>query len=145
MVNGKWLMRAHQLLTVNEADLLKQAREVALKIDAFLIVREQSVLSKLIALGGSMEQESFEVQVKVKVAEPDKLVQNMKRPEIEIDVYKHYHQYDEYYMFEDPSQGRLRFREDNLIDEKGEVENVRSRLTLLGQQREGEVTQDVLL
>ena len=145
MVNGKWLMRAHELLTLNEADLLTQAREVAQKIDAFLIVREQSVLSKLIALGGSMEQESFEVQVKVKITEPDKLVQEMKRPEIEINAYKHYLQYDEYFIFEDPSQGRLRFREDDLINEKGEVENVRSRLTLLGQQREGEIRPDVLL
>ncbi|MBK7452377.1 MAG: amidohydrolase family protein [Anaerolineales bacterium] len=145
MVNGKWLMRAHQLLTLNEADLLEQARELALKIDAFLIEREQSILSKLIALGGSMEQESFEVQVKVKVTEPDSLVQNMKRPEIEINAYKHYHQYDEYYMFDDPAQGRLRFREDNLINEKGDVENVRSRLTLLGQKREGEIGHDVLL
>ena len=145
MVNGKWLMRAHELLTLNEADLLTQAREVAQKIDAFLIVREQSVLSKLIALGGSMEQESFEVQVKVKITEPDKLVQELKRPEIEINAHKHYLQYDEYFLFEDPSQGRLRFREDDLINEKGEVENVRSRLTLLGQQREGEIGHDVLL
>lgn len=145
MVNGKWLMRAHELLTLNETDLLKQAREVAQKIDAFLIVREQSVLSKLIALGGSMEQESFEVQVKVKVTEPDQLVQKMKRPEIEITAYKHYHQYDDYFMFDDPAQGRLRFREDNLINARGEVENVRSRLTLLGQKREGEIGHDVLL
>jgi 5-methylthioadenosine/S-adenosylhomocysteine deaminase len=145
MVNGKWLMRAHQLLTLNESDLLEQARELALKIDAFLIEREQSILSKLIALGGSMEQESFEVQVKVKVTEPDSLVQNMKRPEIEINAYKHYHQYDEYYMFDDPAQGRLRFREDNLINANGDVENVRSRLTLLGQKREGEIGHDVLL
>ena len=145
MVNGKWLMRAHELLTLNETDLLKQAREVAQKIDAFLIVREQSVLSKLIALGGSMEQESFEVQVKVKVTEPDQLVQKMKRPEIEISAYKHYHQYDDYFMFDDPAQGRLRFREDNLINARGEVENVRSRLTLLGQKREGEIGHDVLL
>ncbi len=145
MVNGKWLMRAHELLTLNETDLLKQARLVAQKIDAFLIEREQSVLSKLIALGGSMEQESFEVQVKVKVTEPDRLIQKMKRPEIEITAHKHYHQYDEYFMFEDAAQGRLRFREDNLIDAQGEVENVRSRLTLLGQKREGEIGHDVLL
>ena len=145
MVNGKWLMRAHELLTLNEADLLNQAREIAQKIDVFLTAREQSVLSKLIALGGSMQQESFEVQVKVKVTEPDLLVQNMKRPEIEINASKHYLQYDEYYMFEDPSQGRLRFREDNLLNEKGDVENVRSRLTLLGQKREGEIGHDVLL
>ncbi|MBM3181980.1 MAG: amidohydrolase family protein [Chloroflexi bacterium] len=145
MVNGKWLMRAHELLTLSETDLLKQAREVAQEIDAFLIVREQSILSKLIALGGSMEQESFEVQVKVKVTEPDQLVQKMKRPEIKITAYKHYHQYDDYFMFDDPAQGRLRFREDNLINAKGEVENVRSRLTLLGQKREGEIGHDVLL
>ncbi|MDP2777175.1 MAG: amidohydrolase family protein [Anaerolineales bacterium] len=145
MVNGKWLMRAHELLTLNETDLLKQARELAQKIDAFLINREQSVLSKLIALGGSMEQESFEVQVKVKVTEPDQLVKKMKRPDIEISAYKHYHQYDDYFMFDDPAQGRLRFREDNLINASGEVENVRSRLTLLGQKREGEIGHDVLL
>jgi 5-methylthioadenosine/S-adenosylhomocysteine deaminase len=96
-------------------------------------------------LGGSMEQESFEVQVKVKVTEPDQLVKNMERPEIEINAYKHYHQYDEYYMFDDSAQGRLRFREDNLINKKEIVENVRSRLTLLGQQREGEIGHDVLL
>ena len=49
--------------------MLAQAAEIAKKIDAFLIEREQSVLSKLIALGGSLEQESFEVQVKVKITE----------------------------------------------------------------------------
>ena len=145
MVNGKWLMRAHELLTLNEKELLGQARELAQKIDAFLIVREKSILSKLIALGGSMEQESFEVQVKVKVTEPELVIRNMQRTEIEINAYKHYVQYDEYYMFDDPAQGRLRFREDNLINEKGDVENVRSRLTLLGQKREGEMGHDILL
>ena len=85
------------------------------------------------------------MQVKVKVADPDQLIQKIKQPEIAINIYKHYHQYDQYYMFDDPSQGRLRFREDDLINEKGEVENVRSRLTLLGQQREGEIGGEVLL
>ncbi|MBP6178352.1 MAG: amidohydrolase family protein [Anaerolineales bacterium] len=145
MVNGKWLMRAHELLTLNEADLLDQARDLAQKIDAFLSLREQSVLSKLIALGGSMEQESFEVQVKVKLTDPDQLVENMQRDEIKVNAYKHYLQYDEYYLFSDPAQGRLRFREDNLINAKGDVESVRSRLTLLGQKREGEIGHDVLL
>jgi len=145
MVNGRWLMRDHQLLTLKEDELVSQAREIAKKIDVFLIEREKSVLSKLIALGGSMEQESFEVQVKVKVTEPDQLVQKMKRPEIEINAYKHYHQYDDYFIFDDPSQGRLRFREDNLMNEKGDVQNVRSRLTLLGQKREGEIGHDILL
>lgn len=145
MVNGKWLMRDHNLLTLNEGDLIKEAQGIARKIDTFLIEREKSVLSKLIALGGSMEEESFEVQVKVKITEPAKLVEAMKRPEIEINAFKHYQQFDDYFIFEDPSQGRLRFREDNLIDEKGLSQSVRSRLTLLGQKREGEIGQDVLL
>lgn len=145
MVNGKWLMRAQKLLTLNEAELLIQAREIARKIDIFLIEREQSVLSKLIALGGSRQEESFEVQVKVKIMEPDRVVEAMKRPEIEITAFKHYRQYDNYFSFDDPSQGRLRFREDDLINAKGEVQSVRSRLTLLGQKREGKFGEDVLL
>jgi 5-methylthioadenosine/S-adenosylhomocysteine deaminase len=39
----------------------------------------------------------------------------------------------------------LRFREDNLLDEKGSSQSVRSRLTLLGQKREEEINHDVLL
>lgn len=144
MVNGKWLMRDHQLLTLNEKELIAQARELATKIDAFLTEREQSVLSKLIALGGSMEEESFEVQVKVKVEDPSLIVQNVKREEIEINAYKHYRQFDEYFLFDDPNQGRLRYREDSLINEKGDIANVRSRLTLLGVKREDEMGEVLL-
>jgi 5-methylthioadenosine/S-adenosylhomocysteine deaminase len=145
MVNGKWLMRNRQLLTLEEADLVAQANEIARKIDLFLIEREQSVLSKLIALGGSMEEESFEVQVKAKVTDPEPIIQALKGPEIETTAFKHYHQYDNYFFFDNPDQGRLRFREDNLINPKGEVADVRSRLTLIGQEREGKIGQDVLL
>lgn len=139
MVNGKWLMRDHQLLTLNEAELLAQARDLAVKIDAFLTAREKSVLSKLIALGGSLEEESFEVQVKVKVEDRAALLQNINRPEIEIYAHKHYQQFDEYFLFDDPAQGRVRFREDSLLNAKGESESVRSRLTLIGQKREDEI------
>ncbi|MEW6404573.1 MAG: amidohydrolase, partial [Chloroflexota bacterium] len=145
MVNGKWLMRDKNLLTLNEDALVAEARAMAKKIDSFLIAREQSVLSKLIALGGSMQQESFEVQVKVKITEPDTVVQALKRPEIDVTAFKHYRQYDNYFFFDDPAQGRLRFREDDLVNAKGEVESVRTRLTLLGQKREGKFGEDVLL
>ncbi len=145
MVNGKWLMRDRQLLTINEKELIAQARELAVKIDAFLTAREQSVLSKLIALGGSMEEESFEVQVKARVEQPSLIVRNVKRDEIEIAAHKHYRQFDEYFLFDDPHQGRLRFREDNLINERDEIVNTRSRLTLIGAKREGEMGYDVLL
>ncbi|MEW6030055.1 MAG: amidohydrolase family protein [Chloroflexota bacterium] len=145
MVNGKWLMRDHKLLTLNEEELLAQAREIARKIDAFLIEREQSVLSKLIALGGSSEQESFEVQVKVRLADPASVQKGLEGPSIEIVRLRHYQQHDIYFFFEDPSQGRLRYREDEFLDEKGNVTGVRPRLTLVGQKREGAFEHEVLL
>ena len=144
MVNGKWLMRERELLTLNEAELLEQADAIASQIDAFLTKREQSVLSKLIALGGSMEQESYELQAKVKLDDQSVVLSNINKPEIKITAYKHYRQYDSYFSFEDPAQGSLRFREDELVDDKEQVANVRSRLTLLGL-REDKFDHDVLL
>ena len=145
MVNGKWLMRDRQLLTLNEGELLDQASEIAKKIDAFLIAREQSVLSKLIALGGSIEEESFEVQVKVKLADPLKVRKGLERPEIEIIRIRHYDQHDTYFFFADPAQGRIRYREDEFLDEKGNVTATRPRLTLVGQKREDVFANEVLL
>jgi 5-methylthioadenosine/S-adenosylhomocysteine deaminase len=146
MVNGKWLMRDHQLLTLKEDELIAQAAEIAKKIDVFLIEREQSVLSKLIALGGSLEQESFEVQVKVKLMEPDAIIQALNRPNIDVIRKRHYREHDVYFFFDDPSQGRLRYREDDFMDDvKNIVTNVRSRLTLIGQKREGKFEDQVLL
>jgi 5-methylthioadenosine/S-adenosylhomocysteine deaminase len=146
MVNGKWLMRDHQLLTLKEDELLAQAVQIAKKIDTFLIEREQSVLSKLIALGGSLEQESFEVQVKVKITEAEPIIQALKRPEVEVIRQRHYREHDVYFFFEDPAQGRLRYREDDFIDDiKGIITNVRSRLTLIGRKREGAFENEVLL
>ena len=63
MVNGEWLMQNRQLLTVDEDQLTASATDYAIKIDDFLIEREQSLLSKLVAIGGMERQESFEIQV----------------------------------------------------------------------------------
>ena len=145
MVNGRWLMQDHKLDTVNEGELLAEAAQIARKIDSFLVEREQSVLSKLIALGGSMEQESFEVQVKVKISDDKSLIQALNQPGIEIVRYRHYSQHDSYFDFEDDSQGRLRYREDDFLDQKGKVTTTRARLTLLGQKREDKFEHDVLL
>jgi 5-methylthioadenosine/S-adenosylhomocysteine deaminase len=145
MVNGKWLMRDNKLLTLNEADLLNAADEYAKKIDTFLTAREQSILSKLIALGGSSEEESFEVQVKVKVSDPKSVYDGLENSSIEIIRKRHYRQHDMYFFFEDDSQGRLRYREDDFIDETNQVTSVRGRLTLLGVQREGSFGHDILL
>ncbi len=145
MVNGAWLMRGGQLLTIQVEQLLEQAQDIARHIDAFLIEREQSVLSKLIALGGSMEQESFEVQVKVKIQGARAVAAALKQAGIEIVRYRHYRQHDSYFAFTDPAQGRLRYREDDFLDASGKVMTTRSRLTLLGQKREDQFDHDVLL
>ncbi len=145
MVNGRWLMRDHQLLTLHEPELLAQAADIAHKIDAFLIDREGSVLSKLIALGGSMEQEAFEVQVKVRIASQDSVLRALEQPGLEIIRYRHYQQHDTYFDFDDVEQGLLRYREDDFLDQKGAVTNTRRRLTLLGRKREHRFEGDVLL
>ncbi len=146
MINGRWVMRDRQLLTLNEQELLAHAADYAKKIDAFLIEREQSVLSKLIALGGSSEEESFEVQVKVKITEPDPIVQALMRNDIDILYERHYRQHDVYFFFDDESQGRLRYREDDFLDNpKSGPTKTRARLTLIGQKREGKYEHEVLL
>jgi 5-methylthioadenosine/S-adenosylhomocysteine deaminase len=69
----------------------------------------------------------------------------LKGPEIDVIRKRHYREHDVYFFFDDPSQGRLRYREDDFIDDKGTVTNVRARLTLLGQKREGKFEDQVLL
>ncbi|MBU0511280.1 MAG: amidohydrolase family protein [Chloroflexi bacterium] len=145
MVNGQWLMRDRRLLTLDEEALLGYAHIYAQKIDAFLIKREQSVLSKLVAIGGAMQQESFEVQAKVRIPDPASVIAALQKPDIDILYHRHYHEYDTYFQFEDPQQGQLRYREDEYIDESGQVDNVRYRLTLVGQARERHFPNGVLL
>jgi 5-methylthioadenosine/S-adenosylhomocysteine deaminase len=145
MVNGAWLMRDRELLTINEKELLDNAAEYAKRVDTFLIHREESVLSKLIAIGGALEGESFEVQIKVKIDNPEAILAALEKPDITIVYHRHYQEYDTYFVFDDPEQGLVRHREDEFINQNGEVEHVRSRLTLVGPAREHQFPSDVLL
>jgi len=145
MVNGQWLMRERELLTLDERQLIQEAQDYAGNIDAFLIKREQSVLSKLIAIGDTMEEESFEVQAKVHIKGPNAIIEALDKEAIQIVYTRHYHEYDTYFFFEDESEGRLRYREDEFINKKGEITNVRSRLTLVGLTSEETFDQDVML
>jgi 5-methylthioadenosine/S-adenosylhomocysteine deaminase len=145
MVNGRWLMRDRQLLTLNPQDLLHHAEEYARRIDTFLVAREKSVLSKLIAIGGATEVESFEVQAKVAISEPALVIEAINQPEIEKLHFRHYHEFDTYFLFDDPRQGTVRYREDEFIDEQGSISKMRYRLTLIGPASEGQFPSDVLL
>ena len=145
MVDGKWIMRSRQLINLNEPELISQAQEYARRIDIFLIEREQSVYSKLVAIGGTTESESFEVQGKVRLIDPAPVLKVLQGSSMEILHHRHYHEFDTYFTFNDPSQGLLRYREDEFIDENDQVINVRYRLTLLGPAREGSLPSDILL
>jgi 5-methylthioadenosine/S-adenosylhomocysteine deaminase len=146
MINGKWVMQDYKLTTLNETELVAAGREYARKIDHFLINREQSVLSKLIAIGGATEEESFEVQAKVSIPSVDPILAAIKtNPEIAINRTRHYRQFDTYMKFKDPSQGYVRYREDHSVSDSGEITGVRSRLTLVGQTHEHPFREDVLL
>lgn len=145
MIHGKWVLREQALLTLDEASLIEQAKDYARKIDTFLIAREQSVLSKLVAIGGASEAESFEVQAKVQIPDPNPIIKALDKPAIEILYHRHYHEYDTYFQFKDENQGQLRYREDEFIDRDGEVSNIRYRLTLIGPTREHRFPSDVIL
>jgi 5-methylthioadenosine/S-adenosylhomocysteine deaminase len=139
MCNGRWLMRDRHLLTLDGGELALGAREYARRIDAFLIAREESVLQKLIAIGGAREEESFEVQVKAPLSSDESVLEFLAGSDITVIKSVRYHQYDTYFSFADPSHGRLRFREDEILDEKDNVTRVRARLTLIGPASEAEL------
>src|SRR5438067_5530532 len=136
MCNGRWLMRDRALLTLDEAALRDAARAQATRIDAFLGSREVSVLQKLVAVGGAIEQESFEVQVKARVPGAEQVLSVIASDELTVIRGSRYHQFDTYWSFDDPEQGRLRYREDEFLDENGRVTGARARLTLTGRTHE---------
>jgi 5-methylthioadenosine/S-adenosylhomocysteine deaminase len=145
MVHGHWLMRDRSLLTLDEAPLIEAAADYASQIDVFLTEREGSVLSKLIAIGGAEREESYEVQIKVRLPEPDAVVAKLESGQFDIIRTAHYLEYDTYFSFEDQNEERLRYREDEFVNQKGEVFNVRYRLTLTGPAAEREYPNSVLL
>ncbi len=85
------------------------------------------------------------MQVKAKITDSQPIVEALKRDEIEIVRFRHYKEHDAYFTFDDPLQGRLRYREDDFLNEQGNVTMTRARLTLLGQKREGALAYNVLL
>jgi len=143
--NGQWLMRDRALLTLDEAALIEEARAYALKVDAYMRTREESVLSKLVAVSELEQAESYEVQVKARITDEVVVDKLLKHPDVQIIHFNHYRQYDSYFLFDNEGKERVRYREDDKIDEQGEVESVRSRLTYSVPTTEREFDQAVLL
>ena len=145
MCQGRWLMRDQRLLTLDEQALEAEAADIARKIDTFLIQREESVLSKLLAIGQVAQEKTFEVQVKVYLTDVAPVESLLNRPEIMVIKPSLRRQYDTYFLFDDPYHSRLRYREDELLDEDGQVQDVVYRLTLTGETKEREYARSVLL
>jgi 5-methylthioadenosine/S-adenosylhomocysteine deaminase len=146
MVNGRLLMRDRDLLTLDEEALKVQAEEFARRIDSFLIAREGNLLSKLLAIGsGVIPQETFEIQVKVCLDSLDSVLANLARPELTVPRSSVRNQYDTYFLFKDGERGRLRYREDEVLDEAGEVQEVFYTLIMMGPAREREYDNSVVL
>ena len=143
--HGRWLMRDRALLTLDETALIREAEAYALRVDAFLLAREENVLSKLLAIGGLQQSESFEVQVKARLDDEARIQQLLQHPDVQILKQIHYRQYDTYFLFEDAEHSRLRYREDDLLDADGDVSSVRARLTFTAPTRRQQLESDTLL
>ncbi|MCA9948155.1 MAG: amidohydrolase [Anaerolineales bacterium] len=147
LCNGRFLLRDRELLTVNEKQAISDAAKVAADIDAFVNRRESSPYNKLVFLAGVERQPSFEIQLKVPIADKTAILTTLESDQIEKVRYAHYRQYDHYFLFsgDDPDAARLRYREDEFINEKGDVTQVRSRLTLIGGGEREELDNAVML
>jgi len=145
MCQGRWLMRERRLLTLDEQALRAEAAGIARKIDTFLIQREESVLSKLLVIGRVAQEKTFEVQVKVLLTDAAPVESLLDGPEIMVLKPSLRRQYDTYFLFDDPYHSRIRYREDELLDEDGQVQDVFYRLTLTGEMKEREYVRSVLL
>lgn len=144
IVNGQVVMRDRVLLTVNESQVIEQAAALAGRINAFFVARERSILDKLVAIGGLEQEETFEVQAKRVIADKSAFSQALQGDQVRVTLHTSRDQYDTYLFFADPEQGRLRYREDNVIQTDGTVTPIYS-LTLTGPVKEAAFEHSVIL
>jgi 5-methylthioadenosine/S-adenosylhomocysteine deaminase len=145
LCNGRWTMRDRELLTLDVEELQRRAGKTARRIDQFLTEREESVLSKLVAIGGVDRVETFEVQVKVHLDDTASVEDVLGSEEVPVVRSSWRHQYDTYFLFGDVETSRLRYREDEILSEDGSVDDIVYRLTLIGETKEREFTRSILL
>jgi len=145
LIDGRWVMRGQELLTLDEAHAKAEAQRIANQVGAFLARREQSLLDKLVALGTLEWGETYEVQVKVWVPDEEALVARLLAcPKIMVIKRSERKQYDTYFLFDASQAGIVRYREDYLLDRGLEVRPLYS-LTLRGPTIEREFDNSVLL
>ena len=137
IVHGKFLMKDRELLTIDEVALREEASKYAEKVGKFLSKIEENPLHKLVAVAVDVERaESFEIQMKASLPDPSIIEDLLSHEQVEVMRAVHYRQYDTYFVFDEPSKHRIRYREDDRIDADGNVESVRMRLTYTTAEKE---------
>jgi 5-methylthioadenosine/S-adenosylhomocysteine deaminase len=146
IVDGQILMRNRELLTLDEEALKSQAEDFACRIDSFLIAREGNLLSKLLAIGsGVIPQETFEIQVKVELENLDDILVKLESPQLVVPRSSVRNQYDTYFIFKNGEMGRLRYREDEVLNEADGPQEIFYTMTMMGPAREREYDNSVVL
>jgi 5-methylthioadenosine/S-adenosylhomocysteine deaminase len=102
-------------------EISTRAQTLADEIGQFVMAREENLLDKILAIGGIEQGEIFEVQTKARVPEQTILEQLLAYPQISHRRRSERVQYDTYFLFHDEQRGRLRYREDNVLDENGRL------------------------
>jgi 5-methylthioadenosine/S-adenosylhomocysteine deaminase len=146
IVNGQILMRDRHLTTLNEAEILAKANRMAKRIDVFLMAREGNILSKLLAISADfIPQERYEIQVKIQL--PESIDLESRLVEAGLETFRHSirDQYDTYFFFEDDEASRLRFREDEIKDAYGRLQETYYTMALVGPTGENEYENSILL
>lgn len=144
LVNGRQVVRDGALQTVDERRVTDQVLNISERINKYFVAHESNVLDKLVSIGGLQQQETFEVQGKGVVRDEALFRQGLANSSLHVTGHTSRNQYDTYFIFDDPEQGRLRYREDNIVEPDGSVRPIYS-LTLTGPAREAEYQNSVVL
>lgn len=146
IVDGRFLMRARQLLTVDEPRVLRRAQQIADAVNAFLAEREVNLLDKILAIGGVRQDELFEVQAKAQIdaARLDHIAALMGHDPITVTKASERTQYDTYFLWHDTAKGRIRLREDHRVD-PGARQAPKYTITLTDPAERGEYPSAILL
>ncbi len=143
-VNGKQLLREGQLTGINVSQVLERVNELATRINKFFVQREARILDKLVDIAPLEQGETFEVQAKGVLRDPEAFRQGLEHPEVHIIAHTSRDQYDTYFLFDQQDSERLRYREDQIIQPDGSVVPLYN-LTLTGPAKEAEYEHSVVL
>jgi 5-methylthioadenosine/S-adenosylhomocysteine deaminase len=146
IVDGRFLMRSRQLLTVDEPAILRDSQAIAERINTFLAEREENVLDKILAIGGVRQSEIFEVQVKAQIesVQLERIAGQVTHEPFTVTKSSERTQYDTYFLWNDQAKGRVRIREDHRVDPGARAEP-KYNITLMAAAERAEYSSAVLL